>query len=354
MENVPELVQNVFRGRFGSLPVGGNLSRHRARQFGFVGQHKLGIVNLGRCLLHARGGHRASGGSGGDNLLALLFRHLGDGCRGWQRVYFSRQTLRQRLGGFDAFDQNNNVWSPNELFFEAIQALPGESVESGGRSAFFNWNLNAIHDYVGSGWGANTAVGMQYEDRRLNTYQIRTQNLLPGQRNVNQGTNFAVAEGLTQERTIAFYAQESIRLLEEKLLVQLGLRAERSSVNGDVDKYYIFPKASASYRFIGLLGDGSEVKVRGAYGETGNQPLFGQKFTNLGTPQLGGQQGITVSTAAGFAGVEPERLKEFEGGVDGEMYNGRLTWELTGFVRNTTNLLLQRVTRLGDRLPNGG
>ena len=125
--------------------------------------------------------------------------------------------------------------------------------------------------------------------------------------------------------------------------MQLGLRAERSSVNGDVDKYYIFPKASASYRFIGLLGDGSEVKVRGAYGETGNQPLFGQKFTNLGTPQLGGQQGITVSTAAGFAGVEPERLKEFEGGVDGEMYNGRLTWELTGFVRNTTNLLLQRV-----------
>jgi hypothetical protein len=85
------------------------------------------------------------------------------------------------------------------------------------------------------------------------------------------------------------------------------------------------------------------VKLRAAYGETGNQPLFGQKFTNLGTPQLGGQQGITVATQSGFDGVEPERLKEIEVGIDGWLLNGRLNWELTGFERNTTNLLLQRV-----------
>jgi TonB-dependent starch-binding outer membrane protein SusC len=125
--------------------------------------------------------------------------------------------------------------------------------------------------------------------------------------------------------------------------VQLGMRAERSSVNGDIDRYHVFPKASTSYRFLDMLGDGSEIKLRAAYGETGNQPLFGQKFTNLGTPQLGGQQGITVSTASGFDNVEPERLKEVEAGIDGYAFGGRLTWELTGFSRNTTNLLLQRV-----------
>jgi TonB-dependent starch-binding outer membrane protein SusC len=150
-------------------------------------------------------------------------------------------------------------------------------------------------------------------------------------------------EALEQERTIALYGQEAIRLLEEKLLLQLGLRAERSSVNGDIDRYFVFPKASASYRIRDVVGNGSEIKLRAAYGETGNQPRFGQKFTNLNTPQLGGQQGITVSTVSGFAGVEPERLKEFEGGVDGDALDRRLTWELTGFVRNTTNLLLQRV-----------
>jgi TonB-dependent starch-binding outer membrane protein SusC len=272
------------------------------------------------------------------------YRFTGGITAGWDAMARDNQELRLVAGlGLDVFDQRNNVWTPNELFFEQVQALPGESIESGGRSQFYNWNLNAVHQWTGSALSASTSIGMQYEDRRLNTFQIRTQNLLPGQRNVNQGTLTTAGEALTEERTIAFYGQETLRLLDDRLLVVGGLRAERSSVNGDPDAYFIFPKASASYRFPELLGAGTELKLRAAYGETGNQPLFGQKFTNLGTPQLGGQQGITVSTTAGFAGVEPERLKEWEGGVDGEMVGGRLTWDLSGFTRTTSNLLLQRV-----------
>jgi outer membrane receptor protein involved in Fe transport len=261
-------------------------------------------------------------------------------------------------GGLDTFDQSNDVWTPNELFFERPQSLPGESIESGGRSLFWNWNVNAIHTMNADMFTASTSFGIQYEDRRLNTYRIRTNNLLPGERNVNQGTNTTVNENLSRERTIALYAQEALRLLDERLLVQAGLRAERSSVNGDIDKYYVFPKASASYRILDAVGDGSEVKLRAAYGETGNQPLFGQKFTNLGTPQLGGQQGVTVATTAGAPDVEPERLKEIEGGIDGFAMDGRLTWELTYFRRNTTNLLLQRVpapsTGYTTQIFNGG
>ncbi|MBA4156799.1 MAG: SusC/RagA family TonB-linked outer membrane protein, partial [Gemmatimonadetes bacterium] len=271
-------------------------------------------------------------------------RFTGGLTLGWNAFARGAQSLRVvAAGGLDGFDQSNDVWSPNDLFFERPQALPGESVESGGRSMFYNWNLNGIHNWEASRWTANTSFGVQYEDRRLNTFLIRTQNLLPGQRNVNQGTNITASENLTQERTFALYAQEALHLLDERLLLLGGLRAERSSVNGDVNRYHVFPKLSASYRFLDLLGAGSEVKLRAAYGETGNQPLFGQKFTNLGTPQLGGQQGITVSTASGFAGVEPERLKEIEGGIDGLALNDRLMWEITGFTRNTTNLLLQRV-----------
>ncbi len=262
----------------------------------------------------------------------------------WDAWQSDRQSLRVVAGGgVDAFNQANDVWSPNELFFEVGQALPGEAIESGGRSMFWNWNVNGIHTYTTGGFTATTSAGVQYEDRRLSTFNIRTQNLLPGERNVNRGTNTTVNENLTQERTLALYFQEGVRLFDERLLVQAGLRAERSSVNGDTDKYFVFPKAAASYRFIDLLGGGSEVKLRAAYGETGNQPLFGQKFTTLATPQLGGQQGLVVSTVSGWDQVEPERLKEFEGGIDGFMMDGRLTWELTGFTRSTTNLLLQRV-----------
>jgi len=271
-------------------------------------------------------------------------RFTGGFTFGWTPQLGGSQSLRLvAAAGLDAFDQRDNVWTPNDLFFERVTALPGESIESGGRSQFFNYNLNGVHTWNLSALTAATSFGFQYEDRRLNTFSIRTQNLLPGERNVNQGTTISATENLTQERTIAMYASEELRLFSEKLLVRGGFRAERSSVNGDIEQYFLYPQVSGSFRFENLIGQGSEVKLRAAYGETGNQPLFGQKFTNLTTPVLGGTQGVAVSTASGFAGVEPERLKEIEVGTDGSLLDNRLTFELTWFTRNTTNLLLQRV-----------
>jgi TonB-dependent starch-binding outer membrane protein SusC len=286
-------------------------------------------------------------------------RFTGGATLNWDAVTGTNHQLRfVGGGGLDTFDQVNDVWSPNELFFEATQALPGESLESGGRSLFFNWNANGVHTWTASRLTATTSFGVQYEDRALSTFRIRTQNLLPGQRNVDQGTNISAAEFREQERTVALYAQEAVQLFGDRLNLQAGVRAERSSVNGDIDRYFIFPKVSAGYRFVDLLGNGTELKVRAAYGETGNQPRFGQKFTNLGTPQLGGQQGVTVSTISGFDNVEPERLREVEGGIDGNALNGRFFWELTGFNRYTTNLLLQRVpspsSGFGTQIFNGG
>ena len=289
----------------------------------------------------------------------VTHRFTGGTNLNWNVMDDNDQTLRFVAGGgVDVFDQVNNVWTPNELFFEQVQALQGESVESGGRSTFYNWNVNLIYGIDRDSWSSSTSAGFQYEDRALHTFRIRTQNLLPGQRNVDQGTNVTTAEGLTHERTLAFYAQESLTLFDNRLLLELGLRAERSSVNGDTDRYFVFPKVAGSYRFMDVLGTGSELKLRAAYGETGNQPLFGQKFTNLGTPQLGGQQGLTVATASGSPNIEPEREQEIELGVDGTMADDRLTWDFTAFRSRTTNLLLQRVpapsSGFSSQLFNGG
>src|SRR3989454_1781369 len=45
-------------------------------------------------------------------------------------------------------------------------------------------------------------------------------------------------------------------------LLSAGLRAERSSVFGDINRYFVFPKASASYRFPALLGEGDRKSTR--------------------------------------------------------------------------------------------
>jgi outer membrane receptor protein involved in Fe transport len=207
-----------------------------------------------------------------------------------------------------------------------------------------NWNLNAIHGYtVSSALRATTSGGAQYEDRRQQISRVTARGLLPGQSNITQGSVFGEQQqNISTERTLALYAQEQIVALDERLSIEAGLRAERSSVFGDTKKYYVFPKTGASFRFPGLLGAGSDLKLRAAYGETGNQPLFSQKFTTLATSVVGGHVGTNVTGISGAPAIEPERVKELEGGFDAAPWNGRATLEVTAYRRRTTNLLLNR------------
>src|SRR3989442_12501454 len=128
--------------------------------------------------------------------------------------------------------------------------------------------------------------------------------------------------------------------MSERLLLSGSVRAERSSANGDVNKYYFFPAATGSYRFPGLLGQGSEGKLRFAYGETGNQPLFGQKFTSLqGGLGIGGNVGVAVPLRGGIAGavdIRPGPTRGIEGGGDASLLGGRAAAEVTPFRARTS------------------
>lgn len=262
----------------------------------------------------------------------------------FQAIQTARQSLKLvAAGGIDFFNQKNEVFAPPELYFQANQTLPGVSTLGNADSRFVNWNLNAIHTYTpaGGSFTATTSAGLQWEDRDLSRSRVSAYGLLPGQQNINQGAVLQGFEELTHERTVALYGQEQWLGLNERLALSAGVRAERSSANGDVNKYYLFPKATASYRFPGLLGAGTEIKLRTAYGETGNQPLFGQKFTTLqGGVVIGGNVGTTIGSTAGAPDIKPERTREIEGGLDATLLEGRATLEVTLYHSRTSDLLV--------------
>jgi len=264
-------------------------------------------------------------------------------------------------GGIDFFNQKNEVFAPPELFFQANQTNPGVSTLGNADSKFTNWNVNAIHTYTPSGGGfkTTTSLGVQWEDRQLGRSRVTAQGLLPGQQNVNQGSVLQAFEEQTHERTIGLYGQEEWLGMRERLLVAVGARAERSSANGDVNKFYFFPKAWVSYRFPDLLGAGTDFKLRANYGQTGNQPLFGQKFTTLlGGQVIGGRVGTIVGNVAGAPDIRPERTREVEVGMDATMLHGRASLEVTLFQRKTSDLLVPVTpapsTGFGLQFLNGG
>lgn len=292
-----------------------------------------------------------------------VIRFTGGANLTFRALTTERSSLRfVAAAGVDFFNQKARVIAPPELFFQESQATPGVSALSNGDSRFLNWNASAIHSYspASGSWRATTSIGTQYEDRNLNRARVVAQGIIPGQTNIDQGSVLGQQFQLeTTERTFAFYGQEELSLLQERLLLTAGVRAERSSANGDDGAYYLFPKFSGAYRFPDLLGPGGDLKLRAAYGEAGNQPNFGQRFTTLvGGNTIGGVIGTQVGTTSGSSEIKPERIKEFEGGFDATFLNGRGTFEFTGYYRRTTDLLLNFTPALStgftQQILNGG
>ncbi|MEP7226302.1 MAG: TonB-dependent receptor, partial [Gemmatimonadales bacterium] len=166
-------------------------------------------------------------------------------------------------------------------------------------------------------------------------------------------------------RDLGIFGQEELLLANRRLLLTAGLRADRSSSNGNTEKFFFYPKLAASYRFQRPLGGIDELKLRGAYGQTGNRALFGAKFITDTTGTIGGGFGTYIGNRAGDPAIQPERQEEFEGGIDATLANGRAELNLTVYQRNIRDLILEqtiapsvgqgfRVFSNGGRLRNRG
>ena len=291
-----------------------------------------------------------------------VWRYLGGGRATFEVYNSERHNLRfVGNGGLDWFGQKNTLYFPPELqFMPVIQpGKPGASLLANADNLNTNYNLNLVHTYRPAGSVVTTSVGFQEEDYDLNIGRIVSRNLPPGQSNVNAGTDVNVAQRRERVRDFGFYGQTELLLQDERLLLTVGARADRSSNNGDQRKYFWYPKAAASYRLLNPLGGVDEAKLRVAFGQTGNRPNYGSRFTELDATQgIGGLAGLTLTGVAGSPNIQPERQTEIEGGVDAILMGGRANLELTLYQKSVSDLLLPRTlapsTGFTTQFENGG
>jgi TonB-dependent starch-binding outer membrane protein SusC len=276
-----------------------------------------------------------------------VWRLLGTSTLKWSAFRSAKQNLQLiATGGVDYFQQDNNFVSPPELQFEPSDGLPGTVVLSKSSNRNLNMTLNATHTFVpgdperGTQW--TTSAGAQYEERRLFATQILGRTLLTGQTSPQQAASQTVLSRLEPVRDLGLFGQEEVLLANRRLLLTAGLRADRSSANGNPDKYFFYPKFAASYIFERPFGGVDEIKFRGAYGQTGNRAAFGALFTSDTSGTIGGNSGTFIGTRAGDPNLRPERQKEFEGGFDATLAQGRAQLTLTVYQKNITDLLLEQ------------
>lgn len=273
----------------------------------------------------------------------------------------ARQSLLLRFnGGVDYFTQRNDIFSPPELEFEPQDGQAGTVVLGKASNTNANFGVQAVHTFTpGSGaFIATTSAGLQALSRDLQITNLTGRGLLTGQQNVDQATSLSIAEQLQPVKDIGLWAQEEVLMMNERLLATVGLRADRSSRNGDPNAYFTYPKAAVSYRFVGLSDLLPEVKLRLAWGQAGNQPNFGDKYSPDTTGTIGGRFGKYAGATAGDANIEPERQTEVELGFDAQLFQGRVNATFTWFQKTVDDLLLAQTLApsqgQGVRLFNGG
>ncbi|NUO93587.1 MAG: SusC/RagA family TonB-linked outer membrane protein [Gemmatimonadaceae bacterium] len=265
----------------------------------------------------------------------------------YQLLNSERQTLALKVdGGIDRFNEQVNIVSPRFLIFEPNDGLPGTVTSNSGAVMNLNLNASLAHTYTPAGrrFSATTAAGIQRETSSLRSTNVVTRDVLLGLENVNSGSAPEVFANREEVKGFAVFAQEELLALNEKLLLTAGVRAERSTRNGDVNKLYAFPKASVSYRLVDAIPALGEVKLRLAAGQSGNQPLYLQKYRAAITGVYDRQNGVQSGPALGDPNIKPERQTEIETGFDAQFANGRGSLAFTLYQKTIDDVILQIAT----------
>lgn len=261
---------------------------------------------------------------------------------------FTRDNSSLKLilrGGLDFYNLNTQALFPNTIQFQRDGAgLNGVSVQGFTRNLNTNVSAFLVHSYdMSSGLNLRTSFGVTNEKFNRNTILGQASNLIGIQTNLDQSGSRNITQVRLIQEDKGFFAQEEINY-KDQIIATVGLRGDKSSNNSDVNKLYYYPKANVAVNLhkLGLFeedGFFDLVKVRAAYGESGNFATFGAKSTILNSSIVNGIAGVSVPSLLGNSAVGPERQKELEFGFDlGFMKN--FGFDFTYYIKNVDDLLL--------------
>ncbi|UOE47478.1 SusC/RagA family TonB-linked outer membrane protein [Mucilaginibacter sp. SMC90] len=245
-------------------------------------------------------------------------------------------------GGIDFYNLQTSALFPSILQFEAINK--GMSVQGSTKNLSTNFILSLVNTFTASSnLSLTTSGGLTRETGDYNNLLNVATQVIAGQSNVDQAGALNATQLRTKYLNQGFFLQEEA-LIANAITLTGGLRLDRSSNNGNVAKYYFYPKAGLSVNLtdLGVIKQGlfDNIKLRAAYGQANNVPAYGSKFTSMGVSNIGGYPGLLVNTQEGDPAIKPERQTELETGIDFSLLKGRLGFELTYYHKNIRDFLL--------------
>ena len=247
------------------------------------------------------------------------------------------------VGGVDYYTLATTALFPAQLQFQAINK--GTSIEGNTNNLNTNFILSLVNSWtVSDRLSLTTSAGITEETGDYNNLLDVATQLISGQSNVNQAGALNATQLRIKYQNDGIFFQEEANL-NDALTLTGGVRFDRSSNNGDVAKYYVYPKGGISWNLTksGIVPDGlfNNVKLRAAYGQANNVPVYGSKFTAFNISNIQGNPGLIVNPQEGQADIKPERQEEFETGIDLSVLRDRLGFSFTWYDKVINDFLMQ-------------
>jgi TonB-linked SusC/RagA family outer membrane protein len=302
--------------------------------------------------------------------------------RQWQTAYlFSDQThnftgnadAQFHVGTWFTTHLRGGVNQINEDGNETVPVMSAQLAQTFGASQASGRRTDNIRDAVSTtvDWGASanaslshaivstTSIGLQY---------YHTQNTLagisafgfpaPGVTEIGSAALTSITSSFLQNNTVGTFGQEQLAF-NNRLFLTGAVRADDNSAFGKRFRYVLYPKGSVSWviseepfwpmPFLNTL------KLRAAYGESGQQPrAFDALRTFVPVPigVAGGSSTAAVTPGTtGNPNLQPEVGKEFEGGFDAGLFHDHLGLQFSYYDKRTHGAIIPRTIPPSEGFP---
>ena len=252
-------------------------------------------------------------------------------------------TLRAQIG-LDAADLRQDQTFPANFQYSGV--TNGERDIYTRENDQITFTTDATYRYSPtSDLNASTSVGIQGFDRRIRTFFFGIQDFAtPLITDAGAGSEYQSAgEFFNNLRQIGIIANQSFDYADT-FFGSFGFRNDYASTIGLEAPSVFYPQARAAVRldqFEAVPSFFSILKLRTAYGESGQLPGSFDGIPVLYQAEVGGNGAGAVPAQIGNANIEPEKVSELEAGLDIELAN-RVGIEFTYYNQSASESIFGR------------
>ena len=253
--------------------------------------------------------------------------------------------------GYDVYSEDNTSYQNKGGVDGDLETQSGMYEKWNNTSTIFNHQVTINGDFeLDDDWSVTFNAGAESVGREYDRNGVRStgQNVFNVLRHYNFNSQEEI-EFYSRRNVLGVFAQAAFDY-QDYLYFTLASRTDWVSNLSEENRSITYPSASISFVPTSVLDFGNLpidfLKVRASYGTSatypGGYPIASTLSLNTKDFKVDGVEVITNTTGSqlGNTGLKPELLAELEFGLEANLFDNRLSAEISYFNRNTTDLII--------------